>query len=163
MLNEPFEVLRVCCITPEDLFGPNDWALFLSTSEEHGTAVQLDCCASTHPDVPRPIITGGCKANVFFGDREYLVSLDTERSWKIDVVSGMTIRDVYERVVEAGLHKFEFTRNGFGYRHWIRSFIDRLSDSGFFVDQRQVAEAKESLRMIWPGGFDLPIDEGLFY
>jgi hypothetical protein len=89
--------------------------------------------------------------------------LDTERSWRIDVVSARTIRDVYERVVEAGLHKFEFTRNGFGHRHWIRSFIDCLSDSGFFVDQRQVAEAKESLRMIWPGGFDLPIDEGLFY
>ncbi|KAJ6089805.1 hypothetical protein N7467_005021 [Penicillium canescens] len=163
ILNEPFEALRVCCTTAEDLLGPNDWALFLSTSEEHRTAVQLDCCVSTHPDVLRPILAGGRKANVLFSVKEYLVPLDTELSWKIDVVSGMTIRDVYEQVIEAGLHKFEFTRNGFGHRHWIRSFIHHLSDSGFFVDQAQVAEAKESLRMIWPGGFDLPINEGLFY
>lgn len=97
----------------EEIINTNHWCLYLATSST--SSIRLDCQPSH--TFASTVLQGGSKANIVFSELlNEEVSSDAKEKFVLDVAPGLTVGDFYNRIVQAGHHKYEFDSNGVGCR-----------------------------------------------
>ncbi|OJJ33890.1 hypothetical protein ASPWEDRAFT_548578 [Aspergillus wentii DTO 134E9] len=139
----------------------NHWCFYILTSPGH--SVQLDCQPSY--SIPSIHLPGGSKANIIISelDCEVPSTAQGEARFYLDIRAGLTVGDVYDRLVENGRHKYEFDSDGVGCRYWVIDQIQLLYRDGIVVDEGQVLRVKEAVCMLWPDRTVLELDQGVYY
>lgn len=152
-------VSRLFAVAHEDLGSTNHWCFYLQTSRS--SSVQLDCQPSH--SIPGTILKGGSKANLIISELPYVVPPETEAAFPLDVQPGLLVGGVYARIVDNGIHKYEFNEFGVGCRKWVTDQLDFLYRAALVIDQGQVANAKDGILKLWPKQTFNPLDCGAYY
>ncbi|BCR91884.1 uncharacterized protein ACHE_70727A [Aspergillus chevalieri] len=105
-------VTRILAVAHEQQANTNPWCFYLQSSPN--TSICLDYQPSY--SVPSTNIQGGSKANLILSELPYLLPPDAQADFALEVVPGLTVVGVYDRLVEHGHHKYEFDSKGVGCR-----------------------------------------------
>ncbi|KAL4790528.1 hypothetical protein BDV19DRAFT_402002 [Aspergillus venezuelensis] len=139
--------------------GTNHWCLYLMTSER--ISVRIDCQPSYC--VPSTVLSGGSKANLIVSELPYVLSLDAQTRFNMQVPANIRFKDVYNLLIQNGRQEYEFDANGVGCRFWTNSQIDLLRDHQLLVDSAEVAAVKNGILLLWPDQTSLALDQGAYY
>lgn len=151
-------ITRILAVAHEQQADTNHWCFYLQTSPE--SSICLDCQPSY--SVPSTTIQGGSKANLILSELLYLLPPDVQAHFALDVVPGLTVAGVYEKLVD-GRHKYEFDSKGVGCRFWVTEQMDLLLRLGVVTDEKHVSAAKEGILLLWPDQTPNPLDQGAYY
>ncbi|OJJ83937.1 uncharacterized protein ASPGLDRAFT_47644 [Aspergillus glaucus CBS 516.65] len=152
-------ITRILAVAHEQQVDTNHWCFYLQTSPE--SSICLDCQPSY--SVPSTAIQGGSKANLILSELLYLLPPGVQAHFALDVVPGLTVAGVYEKLVEHGRHEYEFDSKGVGCRFWVTEQMDLLLRLGVVTDEKQVSAAKEGILLLWPDQTPNPLDQGAYY
>lgn len=153
-------VSRIFVVAHEALGSTNHWSLYLQTSSDG--SVHIDCQPSH--SIPSTVLKGGSKANLIISELPTkVIDFNTEAQFVVDVEPGLSVRQVYDCIVENGRHKYEFDENGVGCRNWVTDQLDLFYQAELLIDDGQIAEAKAGILTQWPSQRFNPLDKGAYY
>jgi hypothetical protein len=152
-------VTRIVAVPHVKQGGTNHWCLYLSTSPTR--SIRLDCQPSY--SVPSTAISGGSKAILIVSELPYAVSHDAQAQFALDVIPGLTVAHIHDKLIQHGRHRYEFDANGVGCRCWTSNQIDLLHQLQLITKESQVSAAKNGILKLWPDQTPLPLDQGAYY
>ena len=100
----------ITVVAHKNLGHTNHWCFDLATSPI--TSIQLDCQPSH--SVPSTVLKEGSKANLIISEVSYSVPPEAEAQFVLDVAPGLSVSDIYNRIIDSGVHRYEFDENGVG-------------------------------------------------
>ncbi|CAI7653981.1 unnamed protein product [Penicillium viridicatum] len=163
ILAQPIQCIRAVCLEPPDLFHPNIWVLFLSTSEVDMTSIKLECQPSYHRRTI--VVLHGSKAKILFQKIPdlYLRAHGISALFVLNVNPGFTVRDIHRMIVRNNRHKYEIDEEGWNIRTWAYDQIALFNEHGIFANQDEVEVVKDAFQKRWPEGGPNPLYEGAYY
>ncbi len=99
--------------------GGNHWCFYLPVSNSRPIRIDPNPTGLTGTVLP-----GGTKANVVVSELSYYVSNQAEHVETVSGQGGLTVRDFIDAITNEGHHKYEFDKNGIGYRNSVTDQIN---------------------------------------
>lgn len=111
------------------------------------------------------ILDSGCKARIVFKEMSTLAPYNANKSFILDVRSGLTVGDLHGLIVQHDRHKYEFDSGLHNDRFWVADQINLFTRHGVFTNQDEVVELNRQMRKRWPSQAPAPLEleKGAYY